>query len=243
MLAFIIRLDDATPKMNHKGWSRIEEILDKNNIKPIVGVIPESKDLLFTWEEDPEFWEKTVARWQNKGWTIAQHGCYHVYRDCGNGIRSEFTGLSYDEQIELIEHGYLELKKHNVNPTCFFAPAHTFDDTTVDVIRDCGHFDFISDGHAIYPYKENNMLFFPSIFDTAHKLLPFGVYTFVLHPSFTTDREFEHLEEFIKKNKEFFLPVNEILEQCNKNRKRNVIEKLIKPTITVIRKMRKFIKK
>lgn len=242
MLAYIIRLDDATPKMNKAGWEKVENLLDKYKIKPIVGIIPDSQDSLFTWDEDSKFWTETVARWQTKGWTIAQHGCHHVYHECDNGLRSEFIGLTYQEQMNLIQLGYNKLKQNNVTPTCFFAPAHTFDNTTVDVCRDSGLFSFISDGYSIYPFAERSMLFFPSIFDTAHKILPFGVYTFVLHPSFTTEKELIHFEEFIKSNQKSFIPVPEILESIDTNRKITLPEKGIAPTIRIIRRLRRKIR-
>ena len=242
MLEFIIRLDDATPKMNKAGWQKIESLLDKYHVKPIVGIIPESKDTLFYWEEDPDFWTDTVKRWQEKGWVIAQHGCHHVYHNCANGVRSEFVGLTYDEQMHLIKKGHNALICHGVEPTCFFAPAHTFDDTTVDVCRDSGYFKFISDGYALFPYIERNMLFLPSIFDTAHKLLPVGVYTFVLHPSFTTEKELEHLEAFIRNNQKHFHPIPKILERVNQNRQKNFVEKCIHPAMKLARGLRKRIR-
>lgn len=243
MLAYIIRLDDATQKMNPCGWGKIETLLDKYEIKPIVGIIPDNKDPLFSWDEDPDFWTKTVERWKNKKWTIAQHGCHHVYHDCGKGSHSEFTGLSYEEQMKLIQHGNRKLKQHGVDPVCFFAPAHTFDDVTVDVCRDSGFFRFISDGCALYPFVERDMLFVPNIFDTAHKILPFGVYTFVLHPSFLTDEELQYLEAFIKKNRRYFIPVPDILEYSNLCRKRNILERPIESMIAMARRFRKMLRK
>lgn len=242
MLEFIIRLDDATPKMNKVGWQRVEKLLDKYQIRPIVGIIPESKDTLFSWEEDADFWTETVKRWQEKEWVIAQHGCHHVYHDCANGVRSEFVGLSYDEQMQLIRRGYDALIRHGVEPMCFFAPAHTFDDTTVDVCRDSGYFRFISDGYALYPYVERDMLFLPSIFDTAHKVVPFGVYTFVLHPSFTTEKELEHLENFIRNNQEHFHPIPQTLDCVNQRRRKNIFEKSIHPAMKLARGLRRKIR-
>lgn len=243
MLAYIIRLDDATPKMNPCGWGRMEQLLDKYEIKPIVGIIPDSKDDLFTWDEDPAFWTETVERWKNKGWTIAQHGCHHVYHDCKKGSHSEFSELSYEEQMALIQHGNQKLKQHGVDPVCFFAPAHTFDDVTVDVCRDSGFFRFISDGCALYPYVERDMLFLPNIFDTVYKILPFGVYTFVFHPSFNDELCLQQLEEFIKKNRKYFLPVSEVLEHSNLRRKKNLLERPIGPMIRAMRCFRKMARK
>ena len=40
MSKYIMRLDDAAEKMDIEKWSRMEKLLDKHSIKPLVGVIP-----------------------------------------------------------------------------------------------------------------------------------------------------------------------------------------------------------
>ena len=227
--------------MNHNGWQEVESILDRYDVKPIVGIIPDSSDPLFCWEEDPRFWTETVQRWIAKGWTIAQHGYHHVYHPCKDGSHSEFSDLSYEEQMFRIKTGYEVMVNKGCQPSCFFAPGHTFDNTTIDVCRDFGRFDFISDGYALYPYQEKGMLFFPSIFDTPHRILPFGVYTFILHPSFTKQSAFSQLDRFISSNRKSFSSATEVLLRCNKMREKSAIEKTIHPTITTLRKIRKML--
>lgn len=238
MLNYIIRLDDACPNMNHKRWREVENLLDKYNIKPIVGIIPESRDNLFSWDTDEDFWNTTVKRYIDKEWIIAQHGCHHLYHKTIDGANSEFIGLSYDKQSELIEKGYKILKNHGVKPKCFFAPAHSFNDITIDVCRDLGYFEFISDGYALYPYKYRGMLFYPNICDTPHKLLHFGVYTFVLHPSFITDEQIKYLEAFIKKNIRYFIDFNKVDCNINKTRKRSFSDRCIEYIINSFRVLR-----
>lgn len=238
MLRYIIRLDDATPTMNCARWEIVEGLLDRYGIEPIVGVIPENGDELFSWEEDPSFWSGTVRRWREKGWTIAQHGCHHVYHDCGDGRHSEFIGLDYGAQKLLIDEGYRALLSHDCRPACFFAPGHTFDEITVDVCRDSGYFDFISDGYAIYPFVERDMLFFPSVFDTPHSVLPFGVYTFVIHPNFVTDGELAHIEKFLKAHRKNFTPVGQILKEIRPDRKKNILDKAVGPCMDFARGVR-----
>lgn len=240
MLNYIIRLDDACPNMNYEGWHKVEQLLEKYNIKPIVGIIPESKDKLFTWNESEDFWNVTVKRYIKKKWIIAQHGCHHLYHLTNDENYSEFIGLCYNEQFDLIKKGYEILKKHGVKPKCFFAPAHSFDDITVDVCRDLGYFDFISDGNSLYPYKYRDMLFYPNLFDTPFKILPFGVYTFILHPNFVTDSELERLEKFIIKNRKYFKNFDEIDFNINKNRKRTFFDKCIEKIIGFIRKIKNY---
>ena len=44
MSCYILRLDDASDYMDVEKWSRMEELLDKYQIKPLVGVIPDNQD-------------------------------------------------------------------------------------------------------------------------------------------------------------------------------------------------------
>lgn len=236
MLKYIIRLDDACPNMKKDNWERVEKLLDKYNIKPIVGIIPDCKDKEFEQYKIIEnFWEDYALKWQQKDWIIAQHGLYH---NLDENIRTEYVGKNYEEQKDNLIQGNKILKKHNIHPICFFAPAHTFDDNTIKACADLQYFKFISDGVAIYPYNNNNMFFMPNIFDTPHKILPFGVYTFVLHPNNMKDNDYKYLEEFIIKNIDNFdINLNQILERY-KNRKVNILDKFILVLINTMRKIK-----
>ena len=44
MTMYLMRLDDACEKRNVKNWDRMEALLDKYNVKPLVAVIPNCKD-------------------------------------------------------------------------------------------------------------------------------------------------------------------------------------------------------
>lgn len=62
---YCLRLDDACPQMNTEKWARIERILDKYKVRPIVGVIPENRDPDFVAVADENFWKK-ACEWQKK---------------------------------------------------------------------------------------------------------------------------------------------------------------------------------
>ena len=87
------------------------------------------------------------------------------------------------------------------------------------------------------------MLFYPNLCDTPHKFLPFGVYTFVLHPSFITDEQIKLLEEFINKNTKYFIDFNEVDCNINKTRKRSFGDKCIEHIISGFRALRKSLSK
>lgn len=138
---YCIRLDDACPQMNAEKWARIERILDKYKVRPIVGVIPENRDPDFVAVADENFWEK-ACEWQKKGWTIALHGLHHElhfheprgYYQLSHSSKTEWAGKSSTEQYEMLKQGYQILKGHGLTPTCFFAPCHTYDEATVEAI-------------------------------------------------------------------------------------------------------------
>lgn len=235
MLKYIIRLDDACQNMNEENWIKMEELLDKYNIKPIVGVIPDNKDPDFNYKTISNFWEKYPCKWQKKGWIIAQHGFNHTL----NGVlMSEFVNKNYIEQKKIIENGYQLLVKKGIKPTCFFAPAHSFNDDTIRACKDLNFFDFISDGYAFYPYNKNEMLFIPSVFDTPHKISCFGIFTFVYHPNNLTSDSLKYLEDFLIKNiDKFDVNYDDIMLKF-KNRKRNVADYFLNFAIISYRKIR-----
>ena len=76
---YLLRLDDASRYMNKSNWEKMEQLLDRYSIKPIIGIIPDNQDKeLLKYGEVEGFWE-LAKNWQDKGWIIALHGCTHVY--------------------------------------------------------------------------------------------------------------------------------------------------------------------
>lgn len=248
MSQYIIRLDDACPQMNKKNWARVEQILDKYNVKPIVGVIPQNEDSDFQWEEDPYFWNK-VKLWQDKRWEICLHGLHHNlhyheptrgYYQLSHGVKTEFAGLSFSEQRKMIEEGLSIFEKHNIKTRGFFAPAHTYDFNTVSAIKESASIEYISDGYALCPYKKDGVTFIPSICDGPFKM-PLGLYTFVLHPSMMSERSFLRLERFLNNNNENIVSVDEVIDRVQM--KQGITGKSLEVGIYIARAIRKRIKK
>jgi predicted deacetylase len=238
-MAYLVRLDDACPTMNTQNWRRMEAILDQHDCKPIVGIIPDSKDEEFTWPQDHAFWQETALRYQNKGWTIGQHGCHHKYRE-HRGRNTEFQGLPYDEQKLLIQTGNEIMREHGLTPICFFAPSHTYDDTTIAVCRDLQLFDFISDGQALNYYYKNNMLFIPAMHGDPHRFFSWGVHTFVLHPNNMEENTFRRVDDFIKRYRSDFPNPHELLCAIKerKQRSKGIADKTFVFAMTMQRRLR-----
>lgn len=210
MSKFIIRLDDACEKYLKDKWVRMEELLDKYGIKPLVGVIPKCEDPSMEQNGfDDDFWNRTI-KWREKGWELALHGFNHVYStECGGlnpvNKRSEFAGEPLDIQMSKIEQGVAVLAEHDIHPRVFFAPSHTFDENTITALKNKSEIRIISDTVAFDIYRKYDFTFVPQQSGTVRKL-PFKVVTFCYHPNTMKDNDYAVLEEFIKKYQDSFIP-------------------------------------
>ncbi|MBR4793316.1 MAG: DUF2334 domain-containing protein [Bacteroidaceae bacterium] len=217
MKKYLIRLDDACPTMNKEKWDRMERLLDKYQVRPMVGVVPECKDESLAIDSfDESFWKK-VCGWQQKGWAIAIHGYDHCYNsEAGmQGLnpmwgRSEFAGLSLDKQREKVRKGVTVLNKYGLNPKFFFAPSHTFDENTLNALREESDIRIVSDTIGRFPYKYKDFWFIPQIAGHCVKMPFQGIYTFCFHPNTMNDETFDRLERFMKANQDLFIGFDEI---------------------------------
>lgn len=226
---YLLRLDDASQYMNAANWEKTENLLDRYNIKPIVGVIPENKDpQLLRFDYVEKFWSK-VHTWQRKGWVIALHGYNHVYETDAGGInpvnkRSEFAGLPLDVQKEKIRKGNNIFLQHGIHTEIFYAPSHTFDLNTLQALKEETDIKVISDTIANDVYFENDFYFIPQQSGIVRKL-PFTTTTFCYHPNKMSELDFNNLENFLICYNNSFISYSKALL---KNRKRSLFDKTLK---------------
>lgn len=228
MSKYILRLDDACEKMDIEKWDRMEQLLDKYGVKPLVGVIPHCEDpMMDNYPIDSNFWSK-VNNWISKDWSIAMHGYNHVYStECGgiNPInkRSEFAGVPLEVQKEKIRKGISIMREHGINPKTFFAPSHTFDRNTLLALKAESDINIISDTIANDVYYQDDFQFVPQQSGRVRKL-PFKVVTFCYHPNMMKENDFVYLEQFLEKNAVLFTKFELIV---NKKRKKSILDKIL----------------
>ncbi len=240
---YLIRLDDACPFMDSKKWQRMEDLLDKYGVKPMVGIIPDNADPKTMIEpENPMFWDMARA-WQEKGWAIAMHGYDHCYiSDKGlYGLnpmwkRSEFAGLSLERQREKVLKGVAIMRSHDINPRYFFAPSHTFDENTLEALRIESEIKIVSDTIARWPYKKGEFWFIPQITGHCVKMPIGGIYTFCFHPNTMSDDAYQNLEFFLKKYKSQFISFDII--DLSQYGGKSIMDKMISWAFFKLRKMR-----
>lgn len=235
---YLIRLDDASEYMDVEKWKKIEEILDKHEIKPIVGIIPKNEDesMIKNYKYNSEFIQ-VAKSWQRKNWTIAMHGYDHVYITHEGGInpvqkRSEFAGVPLEKQKEKIRLGIQKMQECGLQPTVFFAPSHTFDENTIKALKEETNIRIMSDTIANDVYFEDDIYFIPQQSGKCRKL-PFKIVTFCYHPNEMKVEDFVELEEFIKCNRKKMISVDEL---SLKTRKKNIIDSLLKKIYFNLRK-------
>lgn len=210
--SYLVRLDDACPTMASRTWERIEQLLDKHNIRPIVGVIPDNKDrTLFIEKPDAGYWAK-IRDWAKKGWAIGLHGCDHLSGADGNALLpinrcSEFAGLSLQEQREKIRHGLEILRNADIFPSLWIAPLHTFDMNTLKALLLETKIRTISDGVSVFPYRRYGFNWIPQQL-WKFRTMPFGVWTICLHPNTMAEEDIKKFEKSLVMHADSFVSVD-----------------------------------
>lgn len=218
---YIIRLDDACPSMHWEKWDRIFKLLDKYNIKPIIAVIPNNKDKSFAHAKPKnDFWE-SVKDWEGKGYDIAMHGYDHVYISKKSGIvpinkRSEFAGVDYEQQLSKIKKAWDIFLKNNIKPKIWVAPAHSFDKTTLKILKEYTDVTIVSDGLSKYPFNKLDFFWIPlQLWKPKEK--NGGIWTICYHPNNMSEKQFKELEDFIKlKRTQCFPDIKALIDKYGK---------------------------
>lgn len=184
MIKLVVRIDDVHERMNWANFEFFTDSLLSRGLTAILGVVPKCEDpKLLVSTSASGFWPR-IESLEMKGFKISQHGFRHVYDSYGHTIllgnaRSEFAGLSYQEQLIRLSSGKRLLEERGLSIDTFMAPGHSFDLTTVQCLRELG-FKYITDGYNIWPYSVNGLKFIPQLFSSPHGLRS-GVFTTCLH--------------------------------------------------------------
>lgn len=204
----LIRFDDICPTMNYDQFKRAEKLLDRYNVKPLIGVIPDCKDPdLCIENESPHFWEY-VNNLKIKGYTIAMHGLNHVFDSKTRGTintsyKSEFAGHSVEVQLAKLLKGREILEKHGIFTDIFFAPAHSYDRNTIRALKLAG-FKYLSDGKSSKPYVLDGIKLLPTRNYNILRFVPilYGTYIFHTHEWVSKEKEkdFSILERLLNEH-------------------------------------------
>lgn len=232
MIKIAVRLDDITPDMDWEPFWRMKALLDRFQIRPLIGLVPDNGDELL--RGDPQALARAAKRirqtlcagdgaardgraaerlsdravcWRylgnlrREGWEIAMHGCRHLYTTKKGGCFplnrfSEFAGLPYEKQKEMLEEGKRLLAEQGIETRIFMAPAHSYDGNTLRALRETG-FTAVTDGFGNRPYRWKGLTFYPISFQlsrTLHKKDGFS--TLVIHPATVSLEDLKRYEAY-----------------------------------------------
>jgi hypothetical protein len=205
---YIIRLDDASEYMDHSKWDPFFELFDKYKIKPIIAIIPFNRDPKMTNKKpDENFWDR-ARNWQMRDYRIAMHGYEHMYSNLNGGIiglnkYSEFAGVPFEKQMEMIGKAYNKFEDEKLKPDIFVAPAHSFDRNTLKALKTIGKINCLSDGFFVNPVIIDGLKWIPQQLWGPEKKSK-GVWTICFHPETSDNSVVNSLDFFLKDNFESF---------------------------------------
>lgn len=227
MIKYFFRIDDVAPNMNWENFNYLVAIFKKYEIKPLLAVIPDNQDPnLLKHPPGLHFWQ-IINQLRHDEWMVAQHGFEHLYKMENGGIlginrKSEFAGLRFETQKEMIFAGKQILKDKIVEPEIFVAPAHSFDKNTIRALKE-NNFNSISDGIALYPFKKWGIIWLPQVLWRPRKIL-FGMVTVAIHSNTMSSEDFNNLGKFIEKNRKIIGNFSELISWHDRQ---NVIIKFL----------------
>lgn len=195
----IVRVDDVCPTMNFDKFNKFIELFDEINVTPLLGIVPACQDLhLMKSGVNSDFYHM-INELIDRGYEISMHGYTHVMEDHGGRAlltsrkTSEFSGLTYERQKELLDLGKRELERHGLFTDIFMPPAHSYDINTIKALRSVG-FTTVSDGMSLSPYTFEGIKFVPA--DSSFRLHKVGLLTLCIHAE---SDDFERIAFFLRK--------------------------------------------
>lgn len=189
----LVRFDDLCPSMDFTQFEKAIYVLNKYNVKALLGIIPDCRDEdLYIEPEHDEFWDY-VKQLREDGHALAMHGYQHVFDSNCRGMvnlrfYSEFAGHSYERQFAKVKEGKRILSSHGIDTDIFFAPAHSYDINTLKALAANG-FKYMSDGKSVKPILRNGIVCIPCRSGGVPKIRNRGYYTAVFHVHEWTKKE------------------------------------------------------
>jgi predicted deacetylase len=213
---YLVRFDDICATMDWSIWERVESMLSALGIRPILAVVPNNRDpKLEVMPARDDFWDR-VRDWQRRGWTIAMHGFEHRYQTAESGLvginaYSEFAGLPREAQRHKLEAALQVFALQGVAIDTWVAPAHSFDATTAELLRELGVL-VISDGFYRKPVQRLRLTWVPQQL-WRFRVMPAGVWTVCYHANGFEASDLARIEQDFTCYRDHIVALADVLSQ------------------------------
>lgn len=240
-----VRLDDITPDMDWERFLRFKALLDRYQVKPLIGIVPDNQDenlkkqtkssvsenagtqaqqhkALGQSQIPEDFWNY-IKELKAQGWTLAMHGVHHTYTTHKSGMFplnnfSEFAGIPLDRQREMLLQGKQILKEKGIKTDIFMAPAHAYDRNTLKALKEIG-FTALTDGFGSRPYLWKGIKFYPISFNLSTTFKKKNGYsTMVVHTDTVTTDDLNRYESYFQNKNIQWISFQEYLKQSARKR-------------------------
>ena len=216
MSRYILRFDDISEQMAWTKFLPLKKILRSLDIKCVLGVVPRNRDQNLNVESPRRDFFGLIREFRDAGDAILQHGTHHQYTTTNCGLlginsRSEFAGHQLEVQLNLLAAGKSVLQQEGVWEPFFMAPAHSFDDNTLEALRLLG-FEALSDGYGLYPYERHGIKLVPQLASRPIPLLG-GIQTICVHINKCSDVEIAALAKFATENRKQILDFKRVVRE------------------------------
>ena len=212
-----VRMDDITPDMNWDNFIFFLNLFEQTGIAPLLGIVPDNRDKSLACEAAHDNFYNIMKSLENKGFILSMHGCHHVYTTKHGGMfplnrQSEFAGLSFEKQREILKSGREKLKQNGIDTDIFMAPAHSYDKNTLRALKEVG-FTRITDGFGKMPYIYRGLTFYPISFMMSRSLRQKnGATTLVLHANTVTEADKERYTKIFREYGKNMISYSEYLK-------------------------------
>lgn len=207
-LRYVYRIDDIHPGMMWERFWEVMALFEPHHVVPLLGIIPDNLDQTLNFEEpNPEFDEIIRRLIREEKAEICQHGYQHLYTTqqqslyqwvFGRASASEFVGIPYDEQYQMIKAGKELMESRGFYTDIWMAPSQTNDHNTYRALKELG-FKYVTDGISVYPYEKYGLRFIPQQIWMPRREFPFhfGVFTICLHLNDLSDANIISIKEHV----------------------------------------------
>ena len=103
------------------------------------------------------------------------------------------------------------------------APSHTFDQITLECLKEFSSIKLITDGFSFRPFIKDDFIFLPQQLWSVKKM-PFGLFTICIHPTTMNEAEIDVLLNKIKSISKNIISIEDL--NFKKIKKYNILDSL-----------------
>ena len=146
--------------------------------------------------------------------------------------------MPYEVQHFKISEGYKILKGKGLDPTYFFPPSHTFDEYTIEALKEVTPIRLLSDTMGRKPYRYgDDFIIVPCQMGRFREIPLNGYWTFCFHPNMMNDEAINEFESFIASHRHQFVSFDSL--PLDEAKSKSLIDRLMEWLYLTLRALKR----